>query len=676
MKSLFTMAVAVAMSGSSVGAFVLNSTKSGLATTTSTSDDGLYWIQTVPNPPEDTTAILQAAASMYDDASAIPSQEPTSIYQTPDCGSSTEVCPACHNDEITSPSGEKYSVACSAYLLSADSYEVTNDESVNTTRLCLEACDRFESCLGATYSEQGDCILATGEMEGFAAAEGGIEKVALVKRSSVRSTTSLPASVSAQATSYSLLKPTTVYNKTTPTSSKAAAAAPTASTCNFDEVSCPECHEEVVTDANNQTYKIFCDNRLYSDDSFAVQRSISPEGCLMECDEYTWCDGATFWPEPQGNCQLARGENVFPVERDGYTAFLPVATLLSSIAPATSPSRYPTNNGYTPVASTTRPSTFQTLTSSNSAAAITSACDQIAPTCPECDGSVITDEAGQVYTVRCNVEPVCDDIVEAGWASQQDCMTDCDRNPVCFAALWEGGRCDLCARALQVLIPTGDYPEAVILLPDQVDNSTSGSSLSDSDINEHTMSAWHSTASPSDPTPSTTPPPQIQPPRYGNENENGLSCPNADGDVYHDDTNNRNFNVQCDTGFGAATERFIAADSFEACVAECSLDCGAVRYGPSSSCGLYTDLSVISSVTGWTAGVLIMYPQATYLAAATATRTTTSEGDDVAVTSVAGEEEFSASILPAGVPTSAAAWTSAVGGEVEHVPITATVSYA
>ncbi|KAI6902998.1 hypothetical protein KC318_g7173 [Hortaea werneckii] len=672
MKSFFTMAVAVAMSASSVGAFVLNSTKTGLAKTTSTSDDGLYWIQTLPNPPEDTTAILQAAASLSDDASAIPSQVLSSTYPTPDCGSSTEVCPACHNDEITSPSGEKYSVTCSAYLLSADSYEVTNDESVNTTRLCLEACDRFESCVGATYSEQGDCILATCEIEGFAAAEGGIKKVALVKRSSVTSTTSLPPSVSAQATSYSLLQPTTVYNKTAPTGSKAAVAAPTASTCNFDEVSCPECHEEVVTDANNQTYKIFCDNRLYSDDSFAVQRSISPEGCLMECDEYTWCDGATFWPEPQGNCQLARGENVFPVKRDGYTAFLPVATLLSSIAPATSPSRYPTNNGYTPGVFTTRPSTLRTLTSSTSAAAITSTCDRVAPTCPECDGSVITDEAGQVYTVRCNVEPVCDDIVEAGWASQQDCMADCDRNPVCFAALWEGGRCDLCARALQSLIPTGDYPEAVILLPDQVDNSTSGSNPSDSDINERTMSAWHSAASPSDPTPSTTPPPQIQPPRYGNEN--ALSCPNADENLYHDDTNNRNFNVQCDTGFGAATERFIAADSFEACAAECSPDCGAVRYGPSSSCGLYTDISVISSVTGWTAGVLIMYPQETYLVAA-ATKTTTSEGDDVAVTSVAGEEEFSVSILPAGVPTSAAALTSAVGGEVGHVPITATVSY-
>ncbi|GAB1736775.1 hypothetical protein NU219Hw_g8804t1 [Hortaea werneckii] len=670
MKSFFTMAVAVAMSASSVGAFVLNSTKTGRATTTSVSDDGLYWIQTVPNPPEDTTAILQAAASMSDDASAIPSQEPSSVYQTPDCGSSTEVCPACHNDEITSPSGEKYSVTCSTYLISSDSYEVTNDESVNTTRLCLEACDRFESCLGATYSEQGDCILATGEIEGFAAAEGGIEKVALVKRSSVRSTTSSPASVSAQATNYSLLKPTTIYNKTAPTGSTAAVAASTASTCNFDEVSCPECHEEVVTDANNQTYKIFCDNRLYSDDSFAVQRSISPEGCLMECDEYTWCDGATFWPEPQGNCQLARGENVFPVERDGYTAFLPVATLLSSIAPATSPSRYPTNNGYTPVTSTTRPSTFQTLASSSLAAAITSTCDQIAPTCPECDGSVITDEAGQVYTVRCNVEAVCDDFVEAGWASQQDCMNDCDRNPVCFAALWEGGRCDLCARALQALIPTGDYPEAVILLPDQVDNSTSGSHASESDVNERTMSAWHFTASPSDPTPSTSPPPQIQPPRY----ESGLSCPNADGKLHHDDTNNRNFNVQCDMGFGAATERFISADSFEDCAAECSLDCGAVRYGPRSSCGLYTDLSVISSVTGWTAGTLIMYPQETYLAAP-ATTTTTAEGD-VAVTSVADEGEFSVSILPAGLPTSAAALTSAASGEVEHVPITATVSYA
>ncbi|KAI7646605.1 hypothetical protein KC319_g11784, partial [Hortaea werneckii] len=155
MKSLFTIAMAVAMSASSIEAMVLNST-------TSTSDDGLYWIQTVPNPPEDTTAILQAAASMSDDAGgATPSQDPSSIDQSSDCGSSTEVCPACHNDDITSPSGEKYSVTCGAYLLSTDSYEVTNDEAVNTTRLCLEACDGFESCLGATYSEQGDCILAT-----------------------------------------------------------------------------------------------------------------------------------------------------------------------------------------------------------------------------------------------------------------------------------------------------------------------------------------------------------------------------------------------------------------------------------------------------------------------------------------------------------------------------------
>ena len=620
MKSFITFAALYAASGALVSAIYINASTTESASPTedalfwiqtvpnqtgdgdgaavtaepSTTDTDLYWIQTVPNPTNEVTAVLETSPSspvgdgmLWFQRTSSPTSETaqaTETVATPlddsTCDDRPDICPSCNHEEIKSLSGAKYGVECSAELWSTERYEITNDEAVNTTRLCLKACDDFQGCLGVTYSEFGDCFLATGELQGFASSDGGIESVALRRIAAPVSSISSAAmtTTTIRSSSYAMFKPTTVYNRTASTSRSSAVATSAPGACDSSDVSCPACHEQVITDSRNQTYRVFCDNRLYSDEGYAVQRQVTTEGCLLTCDDYTWCDGASFYDDSQ--CQLARGENVFPVERQGYTAFLPVATVLAT--PATSPSRYPTINGFTHATSTSSASTFSTAAAGVPEPATTSTCDVLAPTCPECDGVVVTDLADQDYTVKCNTEPFCDRIVEIGIASQLDCMDECDSDPVCFAALWEAGRCDLCDGTMPDLLSSDDYPQAVVMLADHVANETS---------NE---------------------------PQGVDAGVDAVTCPAADGTTYQVSPNGRRFGVQCDTGFGAASDRWTSADSFGECAALCTEDCGAIEFVSSTSCGLYTGLSVISSVTGWTAGVLnIMQPRTSVLPSAT-----------------------------------------------------------
>lgn len=586
MKSFLTLTAICAVSCPFASA-ATNISVTQVSSAVSSSDDGLYWIQTVPNPTTGTGFAAQTASSSS--AAGI-------------CGDVPDICPSCDGQVIKDASGTKYSVTCSASLRSTDQYEVKNRDAVNTTRLCLEACDDFDGCVGVTYFENGDCVLATGEIEDIASIDGGVEKVALLKVASTTSTSmTAPVTANAVTTSFSTITPSTVLNRTMPTNATVPPSE-TPKVCNLTDISCPECEGGVVTDGRNQTYTVFCDKKMYSEGDYAVQRWTSPSGCLLMCDDYTWCDGATFWP--QGNCQLARGENVFPVEETGHIAFLPVATVL--MAPATSPSAYPSDAGYTPMRPTSSPTTLTTFTVSPPSASTTDSCRTSAPTCPQCDGVTITDRANQTYGVRCNTEPACDDIIESGPASQQKCMSDCDADPICFAALWEDGWCDLCEGGIDDLLASNAYPAAVVLLPKfdvNVTNSTTNSTTTG------TASGWHAS------TLVTSLSSSASLPSLGVDT---FSCPAADGSTYQNPADHRQYGIQCDTGFGAASQRFLSASNFDACAAECTADCYGFRFGSSSSCGLYTSISVISSVTGWTAGVYIMYP-ATAEAASTTT---------------------------------------------------------
>ncbi|TKA61373.1 hypothetical protein B0A55_12013 [Friedmanniomyces simplex] len=367
--------------------------------------------------------------------------------------------------------GNSYAVTCDSFIASTDQYAAASGV-INTTYQCLEACDELTGCLGVYFLPVTDavCTLITGAIVGVEPQEGynayvrqGAPNATAPASSSGTNVISILASISASISKSVASSVSTSYYQPTSISNVSSVAAP--AKCPASNITCPACDGEKVIDDRGNAYKVFCDNQLYADSDYNVQQWLSPDGCLAECDNYSWCKGSTFRPE--GNCQLAKGENVFPQEMQGYTAFLPVpnSTVVAAAAPH-APSAYPTVNGYSAVAASP-PSTFATVTSSptqpSSTPPPTSPCNLDIARCPACDGANVTDWLNQTYTISCNEIPICGLVVNrANYTLQFECLEYCDADPVCFAAMWETGRCDLCqetleGKALQVQAGPADY---------------------------------------------------------------------------------------------------------------------------------------------------------------------------------------------------------------------------
>ncbi|KAK0799635.1 hypothetical protein LTR91_009824 [Friedmanniomyces endolithicus] len=400
------------------------------------------------------------------------------------CGTTFDPCPACDGQTMQDDAGISYAVTCDSFIASTDQYAAANGV-INTTSQCLQACDELTGCLGVYFLPVTDavCTLITGSIVGVEAQQGynayvrqGAPNVTTPSSSSYVNTISVASRVT---TSY--YQPTEDPIASPPSSNVSAIAA--VPKCPATNITCPACDGEFVTDARNRTYKVFCDNQLYADGDYNIQRWVSPEGCLAECDNYSWCMGSTFRPE--GNCQLAKGQNVFPEEMKGYTAFLPVPNKTAVAAAPQSPSAYPTTDGYSAVA-VSGPSTFATITSGSVQPSSTSSpsCDPYIARCPACDGAKVTDWLNQTYTISCNEVPICGLVVNrANHTLQFECLEYCDADPVCFAASWESGSCNLCqetleGRTLEVQEGPADYVYYYPVSPGAVASRTASSTTS------------------------------------------------------------------------------------------------------------------------------------------------------------------------------------------------------
>ncbi|KAK1052477.1 hypothetical protein LTR74_016498 [Friedmanniomyces endolithicus] len=400
------------------------------------------------------------------------------------CGTTFDPCPACDGQTMRDDAGISYAVTCDSFIASTDQYAAASGV-INTTSQCLEACDELNGCLGVYFLPVTDavCTLITGTIVGVESQQGynayvrqGAPNTTAPSSSSYVNTTSLASRVT---TSY--YQPTEIAPAPPPSSNVSAIAA--VPKCPATNITCPACDGEFVTDARNRTYKVFCDNQLYADGDYNIQRWVSPEGCLAECDNYSWCMGSTFRPE--GNCQLAKGQNVFPEEMQRYTAFLPVPNKTAVAAAPQSPSAYPTTYGYSAVA-VSGPSTFATITSSSVQPSSTSSpsCDPYIARCPACDGAKVTDWLNQTYTISCNEVPICGLVVNrANHTLQFECLEYCDADAVCFAASWESGSCNLCqenleGRTLEVEAGPADYVYYYPISPGVVASRTASSAAS------------------------------------------------------------------------------------------------------------------------------------------------------------------------------------------------------
>ncbi|KAF2773522.1 hypothetical protein EJ03DRAFT_101018 [Teratosphaeria nubilosa] len=362
------------------------------------------------------------------------------------------ICPGYDGKNFTDGNSATYSVDCDAYATSEDEYLVTNPSSVATAVQCMNACDEFDGCEGAVYYPGSRCVLTLGTTFGWQQNSSG---VAYFIRQGAQATVSSAAPISSSVTLSTLS--IAVSSLTT-----SASAVPTsAQACNSSNIQCPACDGETVTDYNGTAYQVYCNCKLNSSSVYDVQAYTSASGCLLHCDDYTWCLGATFWTG--GNCQLVKG-SPSPTQEAGFTAFLPVdgafqtaspsLVVASSKAITTSAASRPggtlipdgpRSTSYTAATGTTEtPSAFSSV-STNAAS--------LSASCPASDGLNVTDVVAQNYTVTCDYEPVCEIMVNGTNASytQETCLESCDQDAVCLAATWNNGSCVLCEGSIDSL---------------------------------------------------------------------------------------------------------------------------------------------------------------------------------------------------------------------------------
>ena len=218
------------------------------------------------------------------------------------CEASSASCPGCDGAYVRDARGVEYQISCGRHILG----EPHAGFNGVTAKRCMRECDALLWFQGFTYHSWSSCDL-------FANTELSVRK----KRGNT-----------------AFLEIGSSHTETANVPSSTAIAVP----CQVDDIRCPFCDGAYVKDSLNQTYHVLCDNNIFSEQYYAVQRQVSPEACMVECDDFPTCKGSKYWPE--GNCQLARGEEAFPQERDGYTALLPVD--LSYTPPPPKLSAYPT----------------------------------------------------------------------------------------------------------------------------------------------------------------------------------------------------------------------------------------------------------------------------------------------------------------------------------------------
>ena len=603
------------------------------------------------------------------------SQTDTQSSSSTQCeGDLVSYCPACDGTVIKWGTFGAFVVQCNAAFEEADYYEDMQNATVGQ---CIDACVKFEGCYGPLISPDGKCVLAQSQSN----------DPQIVRRPGWA--VLLPRSTGAIIPPSPIGTGYSVYdNSSTPTSKSPASHTPssikTADVCQASSISCPDCDGAYVKDALNETYHVLCDNELFSESYYAVQRWLTPAGCMAECDNFTWCGGGVSWPE--GNCQLARGEDVFPQRKSGFTAFLQVN--LSYTPPPPELSAYPTGD-FTSVYYTSAHHNSAHHTSVHHTSArhtparhtpgghalptpLPNHCDSSNIRCPHCDGSTLSDGFNESYRVQCNFQPICKDIAgDQGWISQNACLKHCDMDATCLAAIFQDGRCNLCQGSLEGLLTydaPGDYvvfiakpflevpkPIASEPLPVWSHNSTHsfrtsaspGSTThtrslttrtSTSILHSFTTLVSHNSTTSSSSQVTRTSTFMVNPSPEFKSDISSVSCPKYDDTAVIDPSDGRHFNVQCDTGFGAAHQRFLSASDFEDCAASCTDECGGIQLASQTRCGLFTSISVVSSEAGATAGVYIMYPKSNTEAAmsTTATEAATTETKTTAASVPAG----------------------------------------
>ncbi|KAF2721345.1 hypothetical protein K431DRAFT_294383 [Polychaeton citri CBS 116435] len=449
--------------------------------------------------------------------------------------------------------------------------------------------------------------------------------------------------------------------------------------CSPNDLQCPLCKDVTVTDSRRIPYEIRCDSYLFSNRTYTYPGRFNSNDCLELCDLNATCTGGYLAPGKR--CTLAfdiDGNFSFLIQPD-YISFIAANKGFRNITTASAPfigteinpvnsishqsihlptvvtqnltatvqpigpmhltpyggasssetkqtvtkiltaTVQPIPESYSHVSFTYQPSATPSLTPEEF-------CDPSDMNCPACDGLIIQDAFNQSYRVQCNYRPTCQQLVGYyGRLPIDVCLHNCDVTPLCFAAIFSNGHCDLCEGNMEgaygrqnnytVFIPANGtasmtIPGSTSLLPSTIISSMSFklpmTTITDSFVttNSRPRSTLSTSSSLSSSSPSSSPSNAF--PTTLSNSSLAVTCPGSDNELVLDPSDTRHYQVQCDTLYGAARRRHTIANDFQSCAASCKEECNGFLFGFGRNCILLTGVSAVASVTGWTAGVQVV----------------------------------------------------------------------
>lgn len=367
--------------------------------------------------------------------------EGTPVASTGVCDSHTDptfLCPKCNMSIITTAHLDRWQVSCGQSFADGNYYAVYLYPTIGQ---CIQACEESRNCWALAVTSNGMCSLVAREGD-----KGGQPIGHYIEEKGWAVLHRAPSTSELTRMSRTTLSSSKVTPSTQSTALQSSTTRTTAS-CQASSISCPRCDDTLVKDDVGNTNHVLCGNHLYSEAYSSVDPWLTPEGCMAECDRYTWCGGSTY--SQRGNCELARGQDIFPQGRPGYTAFLQINPSYTPPPDHLSafPTGQPTSARSQVVSSTATPCSIENIR------------------CRQCDGATVVDGFNETYRVQCDFEPICNDITgRIGYTSQNSCMEHCDTDATCLAAIWDNGHCDLCQEVLEGLVMYESSHEYVVFI--------------------------------------------------------------------------------------------------------------------------------------------------------------------------------------------------------------------
>ncbi|KAK6441627.1 hypothetical protein LTR95_002138 [Oleoguttula sp. CCFEE 5521] len=352
------------------------------------------------------------------------------------CSLSTFSCPACDSKTVTDLHNTQYSVLCNKRLLSTSRYALAEPLSA---AYCLSQCDeRNATCVGASWSSDDGCVLATGKINGTVSDPDSTAFIRLGLLPSYSTGTGSLTPVTTQPTwlNMSAHPPMATAPLPYPTGAvtitrTSTLPAPSLETCNPAAITCPACDGLRILDTQNTTYRLQCSFRPICDELVGAYGTASMNVCMNRCDDEEECVAAVY---DHGHCGLCQGSMEGEVDEDvGFLVLVPEEA-----------------EGDSGEGTATTTSVSITATATTAALSTpTSECNFAAMTCPECDGNWHAVTNGSTCALDCGVSCEPDDYLlprHPGETLTLDyCLTSCDKTAGCVATSYDPYTCGLCS---------------------------------------------------------------------------------------------------------------------------------------------------------------------------------------------------------------------------------------